>query len=544
MLIVGDLSGIQDYLFDIGHEGGGQARRLRARSFFIQMLAECAALRVRRALGWAADTVVFSGAGKFMLSGPTTSDAVARVQIERGTLNCWLLTQTGGHLKLALVADVDAGSPVDQYERAMLALQKEKLRPWVGIGASDGRWNPDGLILDPLDRPCAICRHRRAAVDERDRDTGAVHRVCVRCRSDSQVGQRLPRMKWIVIRETPAAEDMDVAGLGVGLSADPPAPPESGDLAVANLQHPDRPPDGWPRERILARQLARHIPSDRDGAPLDFTELAGEARGDKLLGVLKMDGDSLGVKLDALLRDAVDLENLARFSRRLDEFMAGTLDAELQKSKWSKTYTIFAGGDDLLLVGPWHLLFAYAAHVRDLFMAQFGAEGLTISAGLSFFRPTRPILRAAEEAERLLEAAKTTPAPNAHQPKDQMASFGQIWKWTDHQGVLSSGEQLARWIDGKQAKRGWLFTLLELVELRHGSGADTTDRLRATARLDYHVTRNYPTIRDRDPEKVALREWADRLVRDFDDAKDVQTTFLPAIVRYALTATRDAAEED
>jgi hypothetical protein len=35
MIILGDISGIQNYLFDVAEEGGGQARRLRARSFLV-----------------------------------------------------------------------------------------------------------------------------------------------------------------------------------------------------------------------------------------------------------------------------------------------------------------------------------------------------------------------------------------------------------------------------------------------------------------------------------------------------------------------------
>jgi CRISPR-associated protein Csm1 len=45
MIVLGDISGIQNYLFDVADAGGwGQARRLRARSFYIQVLAEAAAL--------------------------------------------------------------------------------------------------------------------------------------------------------------------------------------------------------------------------------------------------------------------------------------------------------------------------------------------------------------------------------------------------------------------------------------------------------------------------------------------------------------------
>ena len=52
MIILGDISGIQSYLFDVAEAGGGQAQRLRARSFVIQLVAEAAAITVLRALGW------------------------------------------------------------------------------------------------------------------------------------------------------------------------------------------------------------------------------------------------------------------------------------------------------------------------------------------------------------------------------------------------------------------------------------------------------------------------------------------------------------
>ena len=59
MIILGDISGIQNYLFDVAEEGGGQAQRLRARSFFVQLLAETAALRVLRALKWPMDSISY-----------------------------------------------------------------------------------------------------------------------------------------------------------------------------------------------------------------------------------------------------------------------------------------------------------------------------------------------------------------------------------------------------------------------------------------------------------------------------------------------------
>jgi CRISPR/Cas system-associated protein Cas10 (large subunit of type III CRISPR-Cas system) len=82
MIVLGDISGIQNYLFDVADAGGGQARRLRARSFYVQLLAEAAALRMLRAVGWPCDDRHFmlAGAGNFLLQGAAPADAHRRLR--------------------------------------------------------------------------------------------------------------------------------------------------------------------------------------------------------------------------------------------------------------------------------------------------------------------------------------------------------------------------------------------------------------------------------------------------------------------------------
>ena len=89
-------------------------------------------------------------------------------------------------------------------------------------------------------------------------------------------------------------------------------------------------------------------------------------------------------------------------------------------------------------------------------------------------------------------------------------------------------------------ERGWLHTLLGLAEARHPERRTPGDR--AAARLfgdgpdQHHVTRNYH-------RNTAARDWAERLIKDFDDPTHAGIRYLPAILRYALTATRAPAEE-
>jgi CRISPR/Cas system-associated protein Cas10 (large subunit of type III CRISPR-Cas system) len=50
MIMLGDISGIQGFVFDFAEEGGGQAQRLRARSFMVQLIAKVASIRILNAL--------------------------------------------------------------------------------------------------------------------------------------------------------------------------------------------------------------------------------------------------------------------------------------------------------------------------------------------------------------------------------------------------------------------------------------------------------------------------------------------------------------
>jgi hypothetical protein len=55
--------------------------------------------------------------------------------------------------------------------------------------------------------------------------------------------------------------------------------------------------------------------------------------------------------------------------------------------------------------------------------------------------------------------------------------------------------------------------------------------------LAYHVARNYRS-------RSVARAWAEKLVGRFDDPSHADVRYLPASLRYALTATRAPGDED
>jgi CRISPR-associated protein Csm1 len=528
MIILGDISGIQRYLFDVAEAGGGQARRLRARSFFIQAVAEAAALRILRAVGWPLDESHFlqSGAGKFILRGSVTGETAEQLEREQGAVNDWLLQRTRAELRLTL-AWADSDVDVTAYRKAQSELQKRKSRPWTP--ALDAGWDHSRLILPPLNTPCVLCGHAPGEIDERDPDDGETRRVCRTCADNADLGRRLPRSRWLAIRASPQGNDLDLFGLGLSISNADKVTVGPDTIAVMNLTNPESRPPWCPVEHFLKRRLMAYVPTTADGAPVWFVDLAKQARGDQLLAVLKADADSLGVAIEKCLAGS-DLFSLRQLSNELDRFFAGRLKEEIESTReprWKTIYTIFAGGDDLVMVGPWDVMIDFAGRMHELFQQEFRSRDLTISAGLALMKPKRPIKAVADEAERLLERAKMIPAPGASAPKNQLSAFGQCWKWEDHAAIIRQARQLAEWVERGKMERGWLHTLLELAEAR--------DPL-ASSRLAYHVTRNY---RDND-----VRRWGRQLSERFDNKTCLEVRYLPAILRYALTATRTRTEED
>jgi CRISPR-associated protein Csm1 len=527
MIILGDLSGIQNYVFDVAEEGGGQAQRLRARSFFVQLLAETAALRVLRVLEWPLNSgyFVLSGAGKFVLRGPDSPAIQQRLTDEQQAINEWLLRETRAELRLTLAWNESPESETTAYASAQRSMQRSKGRPWAPV--SSGNWDGSRLLLAPLDTPCDLCHHATADDSETDRDSGQVRRVCRICSANRELGQGLPRARYLILRDRPRPADFEVLGLGVTVTDEQKVEVGQDVVAVANLRQPDERPSWCSPQYFMERRLMAHVPTDEHGRPVWFTELAGRARGDHLLGVLKADVDFLGVRFQQLLNSG-GLDAMADLSEKLDAFFAGRLRQELaagSDDRWRSIYTIFAGGDDLVMVGPWDVMLDFARQMREWFTENFDGEGLTLSAGLALIKPKRPIKFAVAEAERLLEEAKTG-------TKDQLAAFGQSWNWHEHDNITKTARQLVAWVNCGDMQRGWLQTLLELAVVRHGALPDPL----ATARLAYHVSRNYRPRTD-------AREWALGLVRRFDNVQENDVRYLPTIVRYALAATRACGEE-
>ena len=105
----------------------------------------------------------------------------------------------------------------------------------------------------------------------------------------------------------------------------------------------------------------------------------------------------------------VTLSRTSAFSRQMSLFFKCYINGILEGLQVS---IVYAGGDDVFLVGAWNDVLEAAQRIQRNFTA-FSCGALTLSAGIGIFDDHYPIRLSAEETAALEEAAKHLPGKNA-----------------------------------------------------------------------------------------------------------------------------------
>lgn len=478
-----DFSGIQRYVLAVKSEGKAQAKRLRARSFLLELYEHAALTTLVERLRATADDVLISGGGGFLIKLP--ADTLPASLEELATeLQGKLWAETNGHVQVSMGWDTTPRA-------ARAHMEYRKRRPGFSVLQTGGSWDENSLSRPPLGEPCDICG--QAPWKERIQDEDEDARLCQNCLKSRELGQSLTDWQWM----RRSAGQGRVQALGVGF--DP----------VKN-----RTPDSF--------RTGRRIPLGADGrSPLTFEEMSEKAKGDNRLAVLKADVDDTGVKVGQIAsQDSPSYDRLRSFSRSLHGFFVERVQDMLQES-WPHVYTIYAGGDDLLLAGPWNVMLDFAGAMVKEFEGGPGREysPLTLSAGIALTSYRVPIRHSVERSEGLLEQAKS------QEGKNSCAALDAVWTWDSHDSVVGDGKKLAHWVEDGVASRSLLHRLLRLAE--------SNDPARA-ARWSYQAHRN---VHDKRRRGAALLGWVDRTTY-YLESDDQLAAEAAASLRYALLTTR------
>lgn len=551
VLLVGDLSGIQNYIFNITHIGaGGVAKRLRARSFQLNIISEIISHKILHAFNLPLVNILMVSGGKFYILLPKIQNVEDRINAIKKEVDQWFYQKLNAEINVNIATVPLSGSDFDYYGDKMKEinqqLQQRKKNPFKNIMTDSKLWREDIATLDidfgEEEKLCKACRKFQG----QEREDGKI--VCDRCNDDKEIGQRLPITKYIAFYKNDTGMFKDYFGYSFDLSKNP-RETKHGAYLLLNIAEPVidyKMPTAY---HPIANWISTFIGDNdcnacknnnctergniRTEQPKFFECIAYESEGRQMLGYLKADVDDLGAIFAFGLKEYSTVSRIATLSRMLDVFFSGYMQ-KLIEDNYPELYTVYSGGDDILVIGPWDSIIKFADELNAEFRRfTCNNQNITLSGGIAFVKHNYPVFRAVEMADNALDASKES-------GKDRLTVYGQTVEWKDMPNILSEAEKLKDWLKGNKVSSGFTRNLLFYSQMnKQFNETNETKYLRFLPLMTYDIARNLPSLENKDAEKREIRLWAEGL----KDLKSSSLQNLGIITNYALNANRGGKNE-
>lgn len=467
VLMSGELSGIQDYVFSIRENcDPGLSNIFRARSFFVQAVTKSVRIEIQRRLGLFSVCQLADSGGRFILLLPRTPVFLEYLDTLAEHIQIWFRDRFKGGLTMNLSWSVQLKhedfylknfhSKIDAVNEAAEASKYHKLEKTFA------RSGP--IIEENYDEAeggnCILCGLHSVA------DPEIREPVCSDCGDQiSYIGTHLPRADYLIY-----GTDGNIPLFGdirLTLSEMPPSDlsdvfyvetfSDTGTFTKSritkHLPQLTKKELGDKRWVNLFREEAS--PELRPNHPKTFTMIAHKSkkesrdrlRGRSLLAFFKADVDNLGLIFSLGLRKRLSAARFTSLSRMLDLFFSEYL-TELLKREFPDIYVVFSGGDDLFLIGPWRQTIQFSLMLRKKF-AHFCARNsdITLSAGMLIAKPGLPVKRAAALVEENLAEAKQVHGPD--RIKNSVNFLGNTLSWEKLEELMTLGHQFDKAVEEK-----------------------------------------------------------------------------------------------
>ncbi len=493
LLVGGDISGVQDFIYTISSKGA--ARMLRGRSFYLQLLTEAVLRFVLRRLGLPYTNVLYSGGGHFYLLAPISAQGeLPKIQDEVAKI---LLQQHGAQLYLAMGW---AAVPASGFQSKQLREHWQKMQNELTI-AKNRRYAELGEDMYKVfelpehggnpNEACSVCGDDSRGAEDWAEEEGQA-KICSLCRSfEQEIGKHLPEAHFLSLtfgepqsnaeKAKTALDILKLFGMDVQFlkGADEKVEAAPGEQVV--LWALDDPPQDkqknecWPQTSHPVPRWLRYtvnrVPTVMDqkeaeeinqrlgkadekdkarvGQPMTFTHLSMLSENEfRRLGVLRMDVDNLGAVFKDGLGDLFSLSRIATLSSQISLFFEGWLKRIVEMEGWNnRVYAVYSGGDDLFLLASWEKVPPLAQKIMDDFAAYTGHHpALHISGGMAFIGGKYPIYQAAEDAKEAEDLAKKD-------GKNAFAFLNKRWIWKDFR-ELSGRKDLLKDLMQKGESKG------------------------------------------------------------------------------------------
>ncbi len=520
LLVGGDISGIQDFIYTITSKGAVSA--LRGRSLYLQLLTDAIARYVLQKLELPITNLLYAGGGHFFLLARSTDSG--KLDDIRRDVSRILLAFHSGDLYLALasvpLAAQDFVGEVlsDRWRQLSAELRRAKTRKFSELEDS-----MHGLVFQlQHDRgneedECQVCGREHPEARPKRPPAGEA-RKCPQCRDFEELGRDLREARYLRLSQVELADVEQFAKAPPGRVEDAlhcfgmmPKLYESvseieedkgtvekahhsviyalRDDALDTLKPGARTAVGRrffvnvtpviadaPELERLRETGVTELPEVHDVKP--FEALEAESEGLKRMGVLRMDVDNMGRIIGEGLGERATLSRIATLSFMINLFFEGWA-AEMARrynreggTETDRLYSIYSGGDDLFFVGAWDVMPELALDIRnDLQRFVAGHLGIHASAGITLIGGKYPLYQAAEDAKVVLEQSKARDGKNA------VTFLGQTVEWQKFaDDVRPTADRLRDVVEQNNAPRALLQRLYQLYRLYDDKAKQMKDR--------------------------------------------------------------------
>jgi CRISPR-associated protein Csm1 len=305
---------------------------------------------------------------------------------------------------------------------------------------------------------------------------------------------------------------------------------------------------------------------DAAGEPIiaEFSDLAEASDGVKWLGVLRMDVDSLGNIFKQGFKQGSDdyatISRMSTLSESLRMFFEGWVPQlcgqynHFKQGNQDRLYLIYAGGDDLFVVGAWSVLPELAQQLRADLRKFVGGDHITLSGGIAIEHQKFPLYQLANDAKHALDdQAKEFTRQHGGRAKDALCFLQTPMGWEHFEEVRQWQEKLRSMLKptgaGTALPHSFLTRLTEIHALYidntarqqtlHRRGAITLDQLQEMIQYDkwqwrlvYQLSRFGERYKE---HQDTIKELGQTLVREQEGLMPI----LHVLARWTALLTRE-----
>ena len=457
LLISGDFWGIQKFIFD-GITASKASKILRSRSAMVQLITYAVVDSIKQVFP-KSEALLF-GAGKFMILAKEEKEFITKIDTLQKELDSYFLRNFFGQNGFILSSTTTTREKLlnqQNMEDDLLNLGRDndikKLNKFDLLICSD-----DDILIDPFkvaqidDAICEFCNKRIKSHNVDDNE------ACAICFNQIELGKQLTKKPYLTIfksSQKEPKETIEIIKLGsssyyakfeekVTIEGD------SFDIDLKKGYH-DYPK--W--------SLNSYVATDENGEIKTFDKYVEKSSG---LMALKADIDKLGDTFRELYKE--DFRKFNRLSREVEFFFSDYITSLVAKKE--NVYTVFAGGDDLFLIGEYREIVSLAKEIRDEFY-NFSLEKTTISMGLVMFKPSTPIHFVSNMADEAEKRAKIE--------RDSIDIFGISMKFDEFCQIEEKFFWVIKYLKKNKVDTTTLYyRLIELCDMRENLSRALNDK--------------------------------------------------------------------